>query len=161
MLAALLWYLIQVVAAYAAADAAGGLFHLATDRGCNFARIVRNFLKHHEQPGTMTFDLEPMVVGMPLAIVGWWLDSTFLLYLGIFTALSQIPHYYTHHEPPALLKPLIAWLQRWRIFLPPEKHAAHHNGVYDTNFCVLAGWSDWWINWIAARLPAVPPLPVI
>lgn len=156
-----LWYPLQIVLAYGVADAAGGLFHLATDRGHNFSRVVRHFLNHHERPWTMTFDLEPMIVGIPVALLGWWYDWTFLLYLGIFVALSQVPHYYTHHTPPAWIRPVIECLQKWHIFLPPEKHAAHHNGVYDKNFCVLAGWSDWWINWIAARLPAVPYLPVV
>ncbi|MGC4004668.1 MAG: fatty acid desaturase CarF family protein [Pirellulales bacterium] len=153
-----LLFALQLLGAYAAADAAGGLFHLATDHGYNFPRVVRNFLNHHERPWTMTFDLEPLLLGLPLIFVGLGFSSTFLILLGVFTGLSQLPHYFTHHPAPAWVQ----LLQRLRIFLPPKKHDAHHNGVYDRNYCVLAGWSDWWINWIAARLPKPAPyFPVL
>lgn len=138
---------LQILLAYAVADAIVGLFHLVTDRGYNFKRVVNNFLNHHDHPETMTFDLEPVIGGLPILIFGVWLESVFVVALGFFLCFSQVPHYYSHFPAPKFVQ----FLQKIHLFTPPQKHADHHNGLFDRNYCVTTGWSDWWINWIARK----------
>lgn len=140
-------HILYIIAAYALCDALGGVFHLLTDRGYNTKRVVNNFLKHHDYPSTMTFDMEPALFGVPIIGVGLYLSSVFLIALGVFVSFAQLPHYYTHFPAPLPVRVL----QKLGIFVSPESHASHHNGVFDHNFCVTAGWSNWWINWIARK----------
>lgn len=140
--------LLQIVLAYWLVDALGGLYHLATDRGFNIASQVAFFQKHHESPETMTFDLQPCLIGVPCLVAGWFVAPWFLVPLGIFFCLAQVPHYYTHFPAPRFVQVL----QRAGIFVSPASHARHHDGRFDRDFCVTAGWNNWWINWIASQV---------
>lgn len=143
----IVWTAITVVAAWWCADAVGGLYHLATDRGYNLPFQVRSFQRHHGQPWTMTFDMEPLVAAVPLAALAWWWQSTFLMAFAFGIGFTQVPHYYVHH--PYWAPVWIKWLQWSGLILDPAKHESHHTPPYNHNFCILAGWSDWWINRLA------------
>lgn len=139
-----------VLAAYVAADALGGLYHLMTDLGYNIPSQIRFFRQHHERPLTMTFDLEPAVAAAPMLIAAWFVWPVFFVSLAVFLTLSQIPHYYAHHT--GRVPKLVKLMQRCGLFITERYHNAHHSGNFNRNFCVLAGWNDWWINRLAARL---------
>lgn len=142
---------VQIVAAYFVADLLASLYHLATDNGWNSKRVVANFMKHHGRPETMTFDMEPMLGGVPLFALGLWLASPFVAALGLFIGFAQVPHYYAHHPAPTFVQTL----QRWRVILPPEAHDLHHNsGHYDRNFSVINGWSNPLVNWCLEKAGA-------
>lgn len=132
------------------ADAFAAFYHLITDLGYNIASQVRDFQNHHERPLTMTFDLQPMLIGIPFIVAGYFVWPWFLIPLGIFLSVAQVPHYYAHFtwKSPWLIRKL----QRWEIIIEPEAHDSHHSGNFDKDYCVLSGWNNWWINWVAAKL---------
>ena len=138
----------QIIAAYVLADALSALYHLFTDRGYNTKGYVFDFQNHHDHPETMTFDLQPMMIGVPMLIMGCWWLPWFNIPLGFFLAFAQIPHYYTHFPAPKWVKVL----QDWHIFLPVEQHMIHHTH-FDRDFCVISGWNNWWINRLAPYVP--------
>jgi hypothetical protein len=138
-----------VLFAYIAADALSALYHLFTDRGWNISSQRSFFENHHRRPWTMTFDLQPLAVGLPIATFGYLFESWFLLLLGMFLSVAQLPHYWAHFPAPWPVRVL----QLARIILPPAKHASHHQGDFDRDFCVLSGWNNFWINWFASFVP--------
>lgn len=140
--------LLQIIAAFYLADFVSAVFHLVTDRGWGLPVVVAWFRKHHAAPQTMTFDLMPAVAGVPLFIVGLLFMPWLLCPFGFFLTFAQIPHYYTHHSAP----PAVRWLQRYGIFLRPEKHMGHH-GNFDRDFAVLNGASNPLVNWLAGIVP--------
>ncbi len=132
------------------ADAITALYHVATDLGWNIPYQVRVFQNHHANPLTMTFDLEPVLAGVPLIVLGVWFAPWFLIPLGIFISVAQVPHYYAHfpEKCPKWLKKL----QDLEIVIEPASHDSHHTEPYDKDFAVLSGWNNWWVNKLAAKL---------
>jgi hypothetical protein len=139
--------IIYSLAGWWCADAIGGLYHLATDRGYNLPFQVKSFQNHHEKPWTMTFDLEPLVGAIPLMVLAWYLQSVFLSAMALGIGFTQVPHYYVHHAHKC--PRWITWLQWTGLILQPDRHRSHHTPPHEHNFCILAGWSDWWINPLA------------
>jgi hypothetical protein len=140
---------LQVIAAFFLADLASAVFHLVTDRGCGLPIMVRWFLKHHDAPETMTFDLMPAIVGLPIFVAGLFTLPWLLCSFGLFLSFAQIPHYYVHHPAPAIVR----FLQRSRVFLRPAAHLSHHRS-FDRDFAVLNGMSNPLVNWLARYVPA-------
>lgn len=139
----------QTILAYIVADFLAALYHLVTDRGWNVASQVRYFLNHHDRPWTMTFDLQPVLAGVPIVLLGCFVWPWFLIPLGLFLALAQVPHYYTHHPAPRVVKAL----QRTGLILRPSPHLRHHHVSFDRDYCVLSGWMNWLVNAIAPLVP--------
>ena len=138
----------EIVFAYFAADLLAAVFHFVTDRGWNLPHVVRDFQNHHERPETMTFDLQPMLIGLPVGAIGVWSGSTFVIALGLFLSVAQVPHYFSHHPAPGWVKAL----QNRRLILPPLVHAKHHTSKsFDRDFSVLNGWSNEFFNWILGK----------
>lgn len=144
---ALTWGLVQVAAAYVLADALTGLYHLLTDRGFNIRAQVEMFQEHHVSNTMTGYDWQPMAAGIPGMILGLWLSSPFLLALGGFGILAQVPHYYAHRRSGSYrIHRVVRWLQIHGLILSPEAHAAHHRGLFDRNFCILSGWCNPLLN---------------
>lgn len=141
---------LQVILAYIVADFLAALYHLMTDRGWNIASQVRYFTNHHDKPWTMTFDLQPVLGGVPVALIGYFVWPWFFVSLGAFLAFAQIPHYYTHHAAPRIVQAL----QRSGLILRPTLHNRHHRVSFDRDFCVLNGWTNRLVNAIAPFVPA-------
>lgn len=133
----------EVVTAYVLTDLGAAIYHFITDRGWNTKRIVAQFLNHHNKPETMSFDLEPMIGGLPILYVGVYFHSVLTASIGLFICFSQIPHYYTHHPAPVFIRVL----QNCGIILSPEKHAIHHR-EFNRNFCVISGWTNPLFNYL-------------
>lgn len=144
--------LLQIISAYIIADAIAAIYHLVTDLGYNIPKQVAFFRKHHEQPWTMTFDLQPLLGGIPIIILGLFIYPWFFISLGISLCIAQIPHYYSHHRDNT--PRIISFLQKYKIILSPASHDNHHygNGLFDRDFCVLSGWNNFWLNPIAKYL---------
>jgi Lipid desaturase domain len=138
--------LLEIFIAYVLADLLGGLYHLATDHGCNIRSQVALFQWHHENPAAIGWDFKPAIGGIPILLLGvfWW-HPIFFAALGIAVCFGQMPHYWAHHK----VRHPVRFLQRARIILPPRHHARHHSGHFDQNYCVLSGWNNFWLNWIA------------
>jgi hypothetical protein len=146
----------EVLAAYILIDALTGLYHLATDCGLNSKRVVDLFKDHHDTNTMEGFDEFPMRFGLPVMLAGLLLGSSFLLALGSFTVLAQVPHYYAHRRSRSpLVHRVVRLLQRGGLMISPQHHAAHHDGRFSRNFCIVSGWNNWWMNWLIA-LAEVP-----
>lgn len=46
-------------------------------------------------------------------------------------------HKWSHMDEPP---PVVAFLQRWHLILPPAHHQIHHTPPYDTHYCITTGW---------------------
>lgn len=141
MIAHLLWIIAQIIAAWWLTDLASGLYHWLTDKGWNVPHQVRLFQFHHDYPSTMTHDWQPLVAGLPMLAIGLWIGSLFVATFGAGLCVAQVPHYYTHHPAP----PIVRWLQRWRIFCRPRDHAVHHRD-HSKNFALVNGWTNPLLN---------------
>jgi hypothetical protein len=141
---------LQVLAAYLFVDLATGLYHLATDKGCNFAHQVKLFTLHHDTNTMDGFDWQPSVIGVPAMLLGLWLGSSFLIAGGAFGILSQVPHYYAHRRSDSeLVHHFVRILQLTRLIISPQHHAAHHT-TFERNFCIVSGWNNYWLNHVVA-----------
>lgn len=147
--------LAQVLLAYLLVDAFSGLYHWATDSGFNVRQQRESFADHHVT-NTMQEPISWLqaAVGVPVGILGLLCDSAFLGALGVFTVLVQVPHYYAHRRSESpIVHHVVRALQLSGLIISPEKHAAHHNGVFDRNFCIVSGWNNVWLNPLT-KLPA-------
>lgn len=138
---------IQVLGAYLLIDLFTGMYHLVTDGGFNFRGQVDVFEDHHQTNTMQVFDWQPSVIGLPAMLLGLWLCSPFLTAAGAFGVLGQVPHYYAHRRSRSeLVHHVVRILQLTGLIISPEHHAAHHNGRFNRNFCILSGWNNWWLN---------------
>lgn len=155
LLLSLAWAFVQVLCAYTVVDALVGLYHWATDYGYNTPDMVRKFKEHHVDPLNMLeFDWQPMPPGILVMLVGLAFGSSFVAAFGSFLVLAQVPHYYTHRRSRSpIIHRTMRLLQRLNLVASPESHHLHHDGKFDRNFCVLSGWNNWWLNWLAAPRP--------
>ena len=141
---------VQVLAAYVLVDAMTGVYHLATDRGWNTKEVCGLFQNHHETNTMDGFDSQPMWISVPFMVAGVYFLSPFLLAAGSFGVLSQIPHYYAHRRSDnRYVHRVVRWMQATGLILPPLEHAGHHDGRFEKNFCILSGWNNWWLNYLA------------
>jgi hypothetical protein len=139
----------EVLAAYLIADLLTGIYHFATDRGWNFKGQVEMFQEHHDTNTMIGFDWQPMTAGLPAMVVGLWLESSFLLALGSFGILAQVPHYYAHRRSASpVVHAAVRFLQRTGLIISPQHHAEHHRGAFDRNFCILSGWMNPVMNFL-------------
>jgi hypothetical protein len=137
----------QVLAGYVVVDALSGIYHWATDRGFNIHDQIRLFQEHHRTNTMEGFDWQTFAAGMPLLIIGGWWHSPVLIAGGIFTALTQVAHYYAHRRSriPSVHR-FVVTLQRMGLMVHPAEHARHHDEPFDRDFCLLSGWNNWWLN---------------
>lgn len=139
--------LLQIFAAYVLVDALGGIYHCLTDYGFNVNNQVTMFREHHDTNTMQGFDWQTFAAGMPLAVIGAWFHQPFLIALGVFIAITQVTHYYSHRRSSnVLVHRVVRFLQRSRIIVHPATHARHHREPFARNFCLLSGWNNWWLN---------------
>jgi hypothetical protein len=144
-----------IIAAYILVDAISGFYHLATDKGFNFADQIEMFQNHHHTNTMQGFDWQTFAAGMPVAVVGAWFHSPFFVALGIFGALTQVSHYYAHvRSRNRLIDVVVRFAQRARLIVRPAAHARHHKPPFARDFCLLSGWNNLWLNgviWLFER----------
>jgi plasmanylethanolamine desaturase len=114
---------------------------------------IRTFREHHvdekaivrhdfvETNGhNMALSVLPSVVGLMLT-QGNPPGSSFLaaclLSSAFFVSITSQVHKWAHMDRPPLVARI---LQRMRLILPPQHHAAHHRAPHTKNFCITTGW---------------------
>jgi ubiquitin-conjugating enzyme E2 variant len=154
--------LLAVCTAFIGADFISGLVHWAGDTWCSPTTpvigpaLVRPFREHHVDqeaitrhdfvetngnnclvslPGVAASLLVPLDRGWP----GIFL-AVFLVALVFWVLMTNQFHKWAHLRSPP---PVIAWLQRLHLILPPAHHAVHHAAPFNKYYCITAGWLNW------------------
>ena len=70
--------------------------------------------------------------------------SSFLGALVFWVLLTNQFHQWAHLPAPP---PLVAFLQRWHVILPPAHHQLHHTRPFTSHYCITTGWLNWPLNW--------------
>jgi ubiquitin-conjugating enzyme E2 variant len=138
-----------------AADLFTGFVHFLAD---NFGRLdtafgralVVRFREHHDDPDDIlrddVYDLfgPTLIFAIPTLILSvvalngpaLWFALCFV----ITSSFANPIHKWAHMEDPG---PVISWLQRRKIIMPPAQHDYHHLQA-NTHYCTVAGWFDGW-----------------
>jgi sterol desaturase/sphingolipid hydroxylase (fatty acid hydroxylase superfamily) len=155
-----LWLLpILALLAYLAADLVSGFVHFLAD---NFGSadtpiigpgFIGPFRDHHVDPKGITrndfidTNGNNSLVSIPPMLLVWLLVPTgttvagylfgaFFLFLCLAVFLTNQFHKWAHAEtPPAFA----VWLQKKGVILSKEHHDVHHEGPYDTYYCITVG----------------------
>lgn len=156
--------LLQVLAAWLAADFASGVAHWAEDTYLLAAdehaipwplkQIARDNRNHHDRPRDMLlYDWwDTISTSIPFAIgatlILWCMglfSHAFLLTFCIGASVSNLTHKYAHMMPYEV--PLAArYLQRGRIILRRQDHHPHHTDGFKTHYCPLNGHCNWLLD---------------
>ena len=145
-----------LIGAYFVADVGSYLFHVILDHHTDPARshMAAEFQSHHEQPGSITAQpvsaiLAPVagILNAPLALLAvasierWISPAVALAASTILLSwlFGQLFHRWAHLSQ---VPRGIATLQRARLIIRPEDHAAHHRAPYLRRFAVINGWSN-------------------
>ncbi|HZE97288.1 MAG TPA: fatty acid desaturase CarF family protein [Planctomycetota bacterium] len=148
--------LLAALAGYLLADLASGLIRWFCD---TFFRedtpvigpvLIHPFREHHRDPAAMTRHGFLELTGnsclgvLPfLALAVWkpWapaLDAGLLAFaLALFA--TNLFHRWAHSTQ---VPPIVSWLQRRRVILPPGQHAVHHAAPNTKAYCVTSGWMN-------------------
>jgi ubiquitin-conjugating enzyme E2 variant len=74
-----------------------------------------------------------------------------LVFASIFVAMTSQIHKWAHMDRPPRV---VGWLQRSRLLLSPEHHAAHHAPPFHRHYCITCGW----LNGLLAQIRFFPVL---
>jgi hypothetical protein len=156
------WLIIGIMslASYLFADFGSGVVHWVFDRygdeatpiaGNNF---IRPFRHHHVDPTEIArhdfveTNGNNCVATLPFLCAGLSCDATtriglgcavFCLGVSIGVFATNQFHSWAHSPAP----PWIArWLQRARLILRPDHHERHHDGDFDSYYCITTGWMN-------------------
>jgi ubiquitin-conjugating enzyme E2 variant len=152
--------LVLILLGLPAADFLSGVIHWLGDTwGSESApwfgpRFLKPFRYHHVNPRALTESHFFTTNGDTALVSDLFLLAAFLLPLDsaagrslvVFTVAfcawglptSQY-HKWAHLPTPPRW---VAWLQRRRLILSPEHHAAHHVPPYAQNYCITTGWCN-------------------
>jgi sterol desaturase/sphingolipid hydroxylase (fatty acid hydroxylase superfamily) len=152
-----------------ATDFVIGVTHLLLDHFISFEHpilgdVALDFNFHHQDPKNITRNtpkelFKPIIVyGLPtaavisllLSLTGNTIAILSGLWMGPLFCAAQLIHRLAHLDRPP--NRLTHWLQRMRIFLPPEQHRKHHRDGERINFCNLNGLCNPLVNLMAAVL---------
>ncbi|CAI9760431.1 unnamed protein product [Fraxinus pennsylvanica] len=139
---------------YVMADLATGIYHWAIDNyGCSktpiFGPQIESFLVHHRIPWAIAtrpvaYNLHVLAQGvtfMVLPITLLYNDPVLLGFMGVFGGciiFCQQFHAWAHGAKPKLPQLVVA-LQNAGIIVPRLQHAAHHRPPYNSNYCIVSG----------------------
>ncbi len=162
------WFVLTaVLLGYLAADLVSGVVHWAADTWGSpdlpvvGPALLQPFREHHRDPLAITrhdfveTNGNNCLISLPVLGAAVWLSpgadgkgSVFLpAFLGalvFWVLLTNQFHKWAHlREPP----PLLAFLQRWHLILPPAHHALHHTRPFTTHYCITTGWLNWPLGW--------------
>lgn len=154
---------------YLAADLVSGLVHWAADTWGSpdlpvvGPAVLRPFREHHRDQLAITrhdfveTNGNNCLISLPVLGLALWLApgpdgggnlflSSFLLALVFWVLLTNQFHKWAHLPVPP--PPLIAFLQRWHLILPPAHHQLHHTRPFTSHYCITTGWLNWPLNWM-------------
>jgi ubiquitin-conjugating enzyme E2 variant len=152
------WMPLAFLAGVAIADLGSGLVHWFADTWGDDDlpvighRLLKPFRLHHVDPddflrrsfidanGDVAFATLPaLVLLLILPLDRAWAPGLIVTGLGMCGVgmwTNQI-HQWAHMPSPP---PAVRALQRCRLLLGQEAHAAHHTGAYDRHYCITTGW---------------------
>jgi ubiquitin-conjugating enzyme E2 variant len=147
-----------------AADLVSGIVHWAGDRFLEAdtpilgPAVIVGFREHHRDPaailrhgwfernGMNALAVVPALVAADAVLrsatgvgAGWLLLGAALVALSGALALTNELHAWAHAPAP---NALVRALQRCGLVLPPAVHARHHDGRFDSHYCVTTGWMN-------------------
>ncbi len=153
------WLMVAAFAAgYLFADFVSGFVHWladtwgSTDMPVIGKALLRPFREHHvDQKAITKHDFvetngNNCLICVPAGIAALFvpLDSPVLFFLMAWLLWSMLWvlgtnqfHKWSHMDEPS---PVVAFLQRWHLILPPEHHQIHHTAPYATHYCITTGW---------------------
>ena len=147
--------LLAIVAGFFGADLLSGVSHwffdtwFSPDTPFIGRAFVRTFREHHVDPTAICrhdfveTNGSNMLAGGIIVLVGHLVESAgedfaaaVLLVTALLSSATSQIHKWAHAErvPRA-----VAWLQRARLVLSREAHAAHHAAPYDRAYCITSG----------------------
>jgi hypothetical protein len=150
--------LLFALPAFTAADLGAGLLHwfadtfFAPSTPVIGSSLILAFREHHRDPRGIArrgiieasgLNCFACIVILSVALVfdastpAGQAGGIALLWFTLAIALTNLFHRWAHSERVA--RP-VAWLQRKRWILSPERHALHHSGAHERSFCVTTGW---------------------
>lgn len=156
--------------AYLAADLVSGVVHWAADTWGSpdlpviGRAVLRPFREHHRDPLAITrhdfveTNGNNCLISLPVLGLAIWLASdpagagsvflsSFLGALVAWVLLTNQFHKWAHlPEPP----PVLTFLQRCQLILPPAHHALHHTRPFNSHYCITTGWLNWPLGWARA-----------
>ena len=143
-----------------ATDLVSGLLHIVLDNKRSLEipvirPLAEGFQRHHINPKNiyqMSWYKHIFGIHLPLTflfVVVLIVNSPKLYFsyvsLVLFMHLMQMSHRWSHTPVSMLSKPVIL-LQKMRILLTRKAHGVHHNGIYDSNFCIFNGYMNPLLN---------------
>ena len=157
-----------VLLGYLAADLVSGLVHWAADTWGSpdlpvlGPAVLGPFREHHRDPLAITrhdfveTNGNNCLISLPVLGIALWLApgpdgggslflSSFLLALVFWVLLTNQFHKWAHLPQPP---PVLAFLQRWHLILPPAHHQLHHTRPFTSHYCITTGWLNWPLNWM-------------
>jgi ubiquitin-conjugating enzyme E2 variant len=160
--------LTAVLLGYLAADLVSGLVHWAADTWGSpdlpviGPALIGPFREHHRDQLAITrhdfveTNGNNCLISLPVLGIALWLApgphgggslflSSFLLALVFWVLLTNQFHKWAHLPRPP---PLLAFLQRWHLILPPAHHQLHHTRPFTSHYCITTGWLNWPLNWM-------------
>src|SRR6266852_1481021 len=152
-----------VLLAYLAADLVSGVVHWAGDSWGTTewplfgSSLIRPFREHHvDQEAITRHDFvetngSNCLISIPVAVGALIIRLrgdddlsifavSFLGSLIFWVFATNQFHKWAHLSHPP---PLVAWLQRLHLVLPPEHHAIHHSAPFSKYYCITVGWLNW------------------
>ncbi|HEY1954704.1 MAG TPA: fatty acid desaturase CarF family protein [Polyangiaceae bacterium] len=148
--------LLAIVVGFLAADFISGVSHWFFDTWFSpetpviGRAFVRTFREHHVDPKAICrhdfveTNGSNMIAGGIIVLAGHLIESAgeefgaaVLLVAALLSSVTSQIHRWAHADrvPRA-----VRWLQRTRVVLSPEAHAAHHAAPYDRAYCITSGW---------------------
>ena len=159
--------LTAVLVGYLAADLVSGLVHWAADTWGSpdlpilGPMVLGPFREHHRDQLAITrhdfveTNGNNCLISLPVLGLALWLVpevhgsgnlflSSFLGALVFWVLLTNQFHKWAHLPAPP---PLVAFLQRWHLILPPAHHQLHHTRPFTSHYCITTGWLNRPLNW--------------
>ena len=147
--------LLAVVLGLVLADFISGLSHWAFDTWFTVATpvvgraFVRTFREHHVDPSAICrhdfieTNGSNALAGIISVAIGHGFGSNLgratLLVTSLMLSVTSQLHQWAHAEQ---VPRAVVWLQRARLVLTKEGHAAHHAAPFNRAYCITFGWLD-------------------
>ena len=147
---------------YLMTDFISGILHVILDNERSLdVKILHSlawgFHSHHQRPKEiyeMKLYNHLYVMHLPLTLIFFIIllinqPVVYFAYLSLAVSLHlmQMSHRWAH-TPKNMLPKFVIFLQNIGLVLSAKTHAKHHNNVYDRNFCMMNGWSNFMVNFL-------------
>lgn len=147
---------------YLMTDFISGILHVILDNERSLdvpilRSLAKGFQSHHRNPKDiyeMTLYNHLYTMHLPLTfifLIALLINQPIIYFTYLSLAVSvhvmQMSHRWAH-TPKKMLPGYVIALQKSGLLLSAKTHAKHHNNVYDSNFCIMNGWSNFILNFL-------------